>query len=526
MMDEIEVKNIKEAGNPRKDLGNIAELAASIREIGLVEPMVGYLEGKTICLTAGSRRLAAIRLNKMEKIPSEWMKIRSKDDAFEVSMTENIQRKDLTPLEEAAAYMTHMTKTKMTAEQLAKKLGKTKGYVNRRIRLLFLVPEAQKALDEGKIELGHAVVLSAIADKKAQKEELEDLLSDTPRVSDFADMLRNYGRSDNIFQLSHACFNKKDCDGCINNGGQQAILNETGANLKGICLSSSCYVAKTNEWKEQQAKTLRAKGITVLDSLEGQRRLEKIREYEPDYKEIVTKRLEKEPKNFAVYFNNEYGKMVRDVYCIQPMNREKPKEGEKQKDPEEVLNLSRGEKLDRRVSYYKRQLLVDTTRKLMREDLKGKVREAKAFAAFKLLDLAGYDCDTAEELERIAKLEGFKLPKTDLAPGLPEMLKLDEKALDAIILRIPAEWVDALDQDDLELAADAFGFDIQKHFILTKEYLEMYTIDQLQALVKELGLKVEGQKKGELVQAILKADTKGKVPKIMQKAKPADSIDY
>ncbi len=143
--------------NPRRDMGDLTELAASIKEIGVIEPIaVVERDGKFLAVT-GSRRAAASRLAGAKSIPARVMSM-DEQQAAAAALIENLQRKDLTPLEEAEAYRSYLTLTGGTQAELAKKIGRGASTIANALRLLEAPKIVKDALAAGTITAAHARV--------------------------------------------------------------------------------------------------------------------------------------------------------------------------------------------------------------------------------------------------------------------------------------------------------------------------------------------------------------------------------
>lgn len=147
---------------PRKefDQNGLQELANSIKENGVFQPILVRKSLSGYELVAGERRLRASKLAGLKEIP---VIIKDFDDKamMEISLLENIQRKDLTPIEEANAYNQLIEKLKYTQDQLAKRIGKSRANVTNLLRLLTLPQEIQKLVNDGKLSYGQARTLLA-----------------------------------------------------------------------------------------------------------------------------------------------------------------------------------------------------------------------------------------------------------------------------------------------------------------------------------------------------------------------------
>lgn len=156
---------------PRSEFDEDAlnELAENIRQHGVLQPiLVRSLDNGGYKIVAGERRWRAARLAGLDEIPV-YIKELTDLEAAEISLIENIQRKDLTPLEEAAAYQTLMETYGLTQQQVAEAVGRSRSAVANSIRLLSLSENVQKMLRDKKLTEGHAKVLAGVADKDTQE---------------------------------------------------------------------------------------------------------------------------------------------------------------------------------------------------------------------------------------------------------------------------------------------------------------------------------------------------------------------
>ena len=148
---------------PRKefDQAGLQELADSIKENGVFQPVLVRKSLSGYELVAGERRLRASKLAGLKEIPVIIKNFGDKE-MMEISLLENIQRKDLTPIEEANAYEQLIKKLNYTQDQLAKRIGKSRANVTNLLRLLTLPNEVQKLVNDGKLSYGQARTLLAL----------------------------------------------------------------------------------------------------------------------------------------------------------------------------------------------------------------------------------------------------------------------------------------------------------------------------------------------------------------------------
>lgn len=147
---------------PRKhfDQHQLTELSNSIRENGIIQPIVLRKAdvGGTFEIIAGERRFRAAKLAGLTKVPAIVKEINN-TQALEFAIIENVQREDLSPIEEARGYKQLITEFEYTQDQVAKKIGCSRSHIANILRLLSLPKEVQDLLDSGKITMGHAKVI-------------------------------------------------------------------------------------------------------------------------------------------------------------------------------------------------------------------------------------------------------------------------------------------------------------------------------------------------------------------------------
>ena len=159
--------------NEEDDLG----LTDSVKEYGVLQPIIVRAIGDKYEIIAGERRYRASVLAGKETVPVIVRNMSDKDSA-EIALIENVQRKELTPIEEALSYKSILDKGYMTQEELAVKIGKSQPTIANKIRLLNLTDEVQDALLENKISERHARSLLKIKNKNQQKKMLERIINE------------------------------------------------------------------------------------------------------------------------------------------------------------------------------------------------------------------------------------------------------------------------------------------------------------------------------------------------------------
>lgn len=151
---------------PRKHFQEeaIQELKESILEYGIIQPIIVRKSIKGYEIVAGERRFRAAKEANLETVPAV---IRGLTDQqmMELALLENLQREDLTPMEEASAYQMLMDELKLTQDQLAKRLGKSRPHIANHIRLLSLPEDIQQMISNGTLSMGHGRTLLGLKDK-------------------------------------------------------------------------------------------------------------------------------------------------------------------------------------------------------------------------------------------------------------------------------------------------------------------------------------------------------------------------
>ncbi|OXS60857.1 ParB family chromosome partitioning protein [Bacillus sp. V-88] len=165
---EVSLKEIRpNPYQPRKifEPQAIEELKESILEHGILQPIIVRKSIKGYEIVVGERRYRAATAAKLETVPVVVREL-SDQQMMELAVLENLQREDLTPIEEGAAYQMLMDKLNLTQEELAKRLGKSRPHIANHIRLLSLPAPVQELISEGKLSMGHGRALLGLKDKK------------------------------------------------------------------------------------------------------------------------------------------------------------------------------------------------------------------------------------------------------------------------------------------------------------------------------------------------------------------------
>lgn len=176
---------------PRKyfDDEKIANLAQSIKEHGIIQPIILMKNGDFYTIVAGERRWRAAKSIGMKEVPAIVMELSNKQ-LLEISLIENIQREDLNPIEEAIAYKKLIEEFDITQEDLASKLGKSRTAITNSMRLLNLDKRVQDYLIEGVITEGHGRAILGISDFNMQNEMAQKIIDEGLSVRQVEALIR------------------------------------------------------------------------------------------------------------------------------------------------------------------------------------------------------------------------------------------------------------------------------------------------------------------------------------------------
>jgi ParB family chromosome partitioning protein len=175
---------------PRKDFSEDAlkELASSIKEQGIVQPLIVRTRGDSFELIAGERRWRAAQIVGLTQVP---IIVREADDraVLELALIENLQRENLNPIEEALGYSQLIEQFKLTQEEAAAKVGKSRAVVANALRLLKLAPDLQAHVRDNRLSVGHAKVILGLTSWDEQKLAAERILKHSLNVRQTEDLI-------------------------------------------------------------------------------------------------------------------------------------------------------------------------------------------------------------------------------------------------------------------------------------------------------------------------------------------------
>lgn len=200
---EVDINKISPNKNqPRTNFNeeSLQELAESIKEIGIIQPLTVKKNGDYYEIIAGERRWRAARIAGLRKVP---ILIKEFDDlkSLEAALIENIQREDLNPMEEAFTYKRFSDEFNLNQEDIAKKVGKSRSAVANAMRLVNLDLRVQTFVKEGKISSGHGRTLLGIEDTNIQFELAEKIIDENLSVRETEDLVKRLVENNNTDKI-------------------------------------------------------------------------------------------------------------------------------------------------------------------------------------------------------------------------------------------------------------------------------------------------------------------------------------
>lgn len=270
--------------NPRKefDQAGIDELAESIRQVGILQPIIARqdlnLKKNTFPIyevVCGSRRLSAAVIADLKEVPVIVREL-SDDEAFDLMITENLQRKDVSPIEEGLAFQKLIEKGTYDVSALSERFGKSHSYIRQRIKINDLIDEFKRLLINDVITISHAFEISKL-ESNYQKDLYEEHFTDSRRENNWWNCptvkgLKTIIERNFTLKLSDASFNPEDktlhekagsCTSCHKNTASDLSLFPDSP-ASGLCIDRVCYKKKTDLYFESELKKVQENPEIIL----------------------------------------------------------------------------------------------------------------------------------------------------------------------------------------------------------------------------------------------------------------------
>lgn len=244
--------------NPRKqfDEESLAELAESIRQQGVLQPIgVRPIGENRFEIVFGERRYRASQIAGLEEIPALVLDV-SEEEAEEMAVTENLQRKDVTPIEEASAYQKLIESGRHDVQSLAVQFGKNENYIRTRLKFISLIPEIARLLERDELTVSVASEICRYGEdiqrEVYEKHLKEDLVYNTWRGMKATEVAKNI-ESQYTTSLARYSFDKTLCLSCPHNTNNMTLFCEGGC---GNCANRTCLAEMNTVYLVEKALQL------------------------------------------------------------------------------------------------------------------------------------------------------------------------------------------------------------------------------------------------------------------------------
>jgi ParB family transcriptional regulator, chromosome partitioning protein len=558
---KVPLLRIVKGNNPRSEEefveADLVKFAANIDAVDIIQdPVVTEGPDGTYPLLAGERRVRAARLSKRYGEDGEiWVLVREADPLLNeaVSLSENIEREPMTPLDEAEAAGKMLAQCGSDREEAARVLGWSPDVLNKRLGLMNAAPEVRQALRGRKIKLGHAELLSSMR-KESQVAALTLLLGRELLlpVAEFKSLIEKQA-----LVLDQAIFAKGDCAGCQHNSSNQSVLFAEAIS-GGKCTNKQCFDAKSEQELQARAEALKDDYQVVRIARPGEN-FTIVPLVSAGVKGVGDEQAKacRSCKSFGAVISgvpdklgNVYKDMCLDVTCNVKKVAEfhKPKEepkqepaaGEKPNGKADAKRGSSGKAKGSDKPAAKTGSSEPTSRvKEYREKLWRKIFKVAVgkldvpsnrmvLVALCLTRPSVIDSDQLKrDCESVIPVETLAKP----AAVLKDLLSLEQKQLAQVVHQIAANvnggFNGGLGIEDVTGILSAFDVKVSDYWKVSKSFLELLTKNEIDVVCDEIGVKAamgaeyakaRNLKVAEFIDAVMAAkdfDFAGKVPKIM-----------
>ncbi|SDR54543.1 PRTRC system ParB family protein [Paraburkholderia fungorum] len=556
----IALKHIKIGRNPRTyfDPKKMAELTESIRERGVDTPViVRPLNDVDFELIAGGRRYRAAMEAHGEEYPMP-VSVRDVDDAEAriIALTENSQRDDLSPSEEAIDAAEMLGLLGGDRDEVAKRLGWSRSTLDSRLALMNCAQVVLEALNTRQITLGVAELLAALS-KENQEKVLPVIVAEKRPVADVRKLVESASCA-----LASAIFDKADCAGCPHNSSTQAQMFGEAIGT-GNCTNRVCFTEKTEKQLETVAQPLRDEFqvVRIVRAGDNNTRVQ----LAVDGSKGVGLEQAKACHGCANYgaavsaLPDSLGKVYRgqcfDTVCNMKMVGKRIQAEKAAAQPEKSaagkakaagkasngasaststsISASTSTSTNPSVTVIAESEKVKAYRvKLWRKALRADIGVNHELARQYLIAivLSGYarQIDDAVFRKLFARIAETEAPTGNLPKAVEAVQAASEVAQANLMIGMLFSAIDGLEVANLTSLCKTHRLDLKKHWKLDKEFLELITKSEMMVLADEIGIrtalgdnfkKVFGKSKPEVIEALLNVDGfdyEGKLPKVLK----------
>jgi len=553
---QMRAGDIRQGRNPRTyfDPVEMAEMEASVAAKGVIQPILIRPVEDWYEIVAGERRWRAAMKTRGEdyEIPV-LVRILSDDEADELALIENVSRANMSPAEEAVAAAKILGRCEGNRDEAAKRLGWSRSTLDKRLALMNCSPSVMAALNERKIQLGHAELLAAVP-KDRQEKALANLLAQPslPSVAVFKAGLEEIAKA-----LSTAIFDKEGCASCHHNSGnQQALFAE--AVSEGHCTNGACFDGKTEEVLEAKRKSLEENYPKVVIVRQGENNT--VVKLVADGATGVGNEQAaacRSCKSFGAAVSAIPGKMgnVYESQCFDPACHTK-KVGERLLAEKAVAGNGAATSATGKpagtkpaagsgagkskattkggaaTSVQDSQRVVDyrieVWRKALKKELYADAHKNLCMLIGVMMTRGGSNVSSTKLASGFEALTSQKAPSSNVGEAAEMVGQADEEVRSKMLSGIIISITDSIEKHHLPGMLKFMQVDMSKHWKLNADFLDLLTKSEIEVVAEELGLKValgeqyakaKTGKKNEFIKALLECknfDFEGKIPKVLQ----------
>lgn len=554
----IRVGSLLAGNNPRTyfDPVEMAELEASILAAkGVIQPiLIRPVEGG-YAIVAGERRARASRkvFGDDYEIPVIAKAI-SAEEADDMALIENTQRANMSPTEEAAAAAKILGRCEGNRDEAAKRLGWSRSTLDKRLALMNCSPSVMAALNERKIQLGHAELLAA-APKDRQEKAIVNLLAQTtlPSVAEFKAGLEKISRS-----MALAIFDKADCTSCHHNSGnQQALFAEAVSG--GHCTNSECFNKKTEDVLEAKKKSLEENYPRVVIVRQGENNtvIKLIAEGATGVGDEQAAAC-RSCKSFGAAISaipgkvgNVYESQCFDTSChtkkvgerllAEKKAAAKPATAPTTAEPAGSTPVA-GKGAEKSTitskaivtSVQDTQRVVDyrigVWRKALKKELFADPHKNLCMLIGIMMTRGGTNVSSTKLASGFETMTSQKPPVSNVGEAAVMVAEVDDKVRSQMLSGIVISITDSIEKSHLPEMLKFMQVDLVKHWKLNAEFLDLLTKSEIEVIAEELGLKAalgekyakaKSGKKDEFIKALMEIEGfvyEGKIPKVLKHA--------
>jgi ParB family chromosome partitioning protein len=554
IISQMRVGNIRQGRNPRTyfDPVEMTEMEASVSAKGVIQPILIRPVEDWFEIVAGERRWRAAMKVRGEgyEIPV-LVKILSDEEADELALIENVSRANMSPTEEASAAARILGRCENNRDEAAKRLGWSRSTLDKRLALMNCSPSVMTALNERKIQLGHAELLAAVPKERQEKAVAIILAQATlPSVAEFKAGLEKISRS-----MASAIFDKTDCASCHHNSGnQQALFADAVSD--GHCTNSECFNQKTENMLETKKKSLEENYPKVVIVREGENHTV-IKLVAEGATGVGTEQAAacRSCKSFGAAISAIPGKVgnVYESHCFDTTCHTK-KVGERLlaekkadakpatapttakpaaskqaagKSAEKSTTTSKATVTSVQDTQRVVEYRIEVWRKALKKELYADPHKNLCMLIGVMMTRGGTNVSSTKLASGFEAMTSQKPNPSNAGEAAAMVAEATEDVRSKMLSGIVISVSDSVDKYQLPAMLKFMQVDLPKHWKLNAEFLDLLTKSEIEVIAEELGLKAalgdkyakaKSGKKDEFIKALMEIEGfvyEGKIPKVL-----------